>query len=1413
MSIRITELDAITSLQDGDYVAIDNESNGTHKFKVLDISSNVANNIANNYSSSASYAIGQYCLYNNNLYRCTTTISTPEAWNASHWVQVTVGEGLYDKVDKINGKELSTNDFTNAYKTKLDGIEDGAEVNVQANWTENDSSRDDYIKNKPENATTSTSGFMSASDKQKLDGIEAGAEVNVQPNWAENDSSKDDYIKNKPTIDTALSTSSDNAVRNSAITAGINAVQNNLNAEITARENAVSAEQTARENADNALDGRIDTIEEILPNKANINGSYEEMTVGSAEQLISTESIEDSEPYIFRKSGNGADIGDRETDMLVGGSVVWNQLWDESKIPSDSAIKNVDTYTTNGVTLTKNGDGTISIQTDANGATELAEIKIGDVSTLPAVKDHTCYISAFSNGSAGTYYLEYASHAIGTAEVRSASNSGFNMWIGVKKGTVITTPVKATVQIIDLTAMFGTEIADYIYGLEQAEAGKGVAWFRHYFPKPYYAYNAGSLQSVNVASHDLTGFNQWDEEWELGQFDNSTGQPISASNCIRSKNFISVLPSTEYYTTYGSGNMQVFFYKADESYISQAWVTATNLITTPSDCYKMKFRNASSYGTTYKGDICINLSWSGYRNGEYEEYVKHSYPYDESVELRGIPQLVDGELKYDGDTYESSGKVTRKYGIVDLGTLDWSNGAVMKMFFTTGIRNYVRKPSSDSDTPDWIICNKFTPISYNALQISTVKRICISAAGSVGIVDGNEYSTLADFKTAMSGVYLVYELATPTEEEAEGFTNPQIVNASGTEEYVDAGVKNDTRDVAIPVGHITQYVVNLRDKLQHLPFLAKEDGDYFVNQTGTQMKLKKVEGYYEDLVVGVADNLSTDIRTNDQTPYLFRTSGGSVDIGDREYINSVVGGTIVWNQLVYGVVQMSETYGITRTKVNDYTVRVSGTSTNSTSFTLTQGFPEIKDHIYFYSVGDVALPSGAHITQQLYGRDKQTEGLGKAPSSGTTRTIGLTIASGTTIDVELTPMVFDLTQMFGSTIADYIYSLEQTTTGAGVAYFRKLFPKSYYESNAGELLSVSGLTAHEMCGFNQWDEEWEIGAYNTVTGAKSSDSTRIRSKNYIPVVPSTLYSVTMMNNAEKYYYILFYDADKNYISSVDKYKNKTFTTPSNCYYITFYVINQTTYSNDICINLSWDGSRDGEYEPYQKWSYPLDSSLELRGVPKLDSNNNLYYDGDTYESDGMVTRRYGVVDLGTLTFSYDSSGKRWQALLSGIKSYGTRSANLVSDKWVADTTATTGDIGKIFTVGGAVYLYTTDSATSPSGTLVYELATPTTETAEPYTSPQIVNDFGTEEYVIDSTIDVPIPVGHDTDYPINLKSKLEMAPDSPDGDGDYIVRQTNGTNEYVPLIIEDQLPAVPSTDGTYTLTVTIADGEATYSWT
>ena len=77
-------------------------------------------------------------------------------------------------------------------------------------------------------------------------------------------------------------------------------------------------------------------VDEKLERKANIDGSYEDMTVGNAEQLVSSIFTEDRVPYKFRTAGGSADIGNRETDMIVGGSLVWNQLasFENSQIPS-----------------------------------------------------------------------------------------------------------------------------------------------------------------------------------------------------------------------------------------------------------------------------------------------------------------------------------------------------------------------------------------------------------------------------------------------------------------------------------------------------------------------------------------------------------------------------------------------------------------------------------------------------------------------------------------------------------------------------------------------------------------------------------------------------------------------------------------------------------------------------------------------------------------------------------------------------------------------------------------------------------------------------------------------------------------------------------------------------------------------
>ena len=56
---------------------------------------------------------------------------------------------LNTKVDKVPGKGLSTNDFTNAEKSKLAGVETGAQKNVQSDWKQANVNADSYIRGKP----------------------------------------------------------------------------------------------------------------------------------------------------------------------------------------------------------------------------------------------------------------------------------------------------------------------------------------------------------------------------------------------------------------------------------------------------------------------------------------------------------------------------------------------------------------------------------------------------------------------------------------------------------------------------------------------------------------------------------------------------------------------------------------------------------------------------------------------------------------------------------------------------------------------------------------------------------------------------------------------------------------------------------------------------------------------------------------------------------------------------------------------------------------------------------------------------------------------------------------------------------------------------------------------------------------
>lgn len=109
--------------------------------------------------------------------------------DASKPISTATQSALDQKVDKVDGKGLSSNDYTDADKTKLGDLPTAAELTADLSGK----------VDKETGKGLSTNDYTTA-DKDKLAGIAAGAEVNVQSDWNEADSTADDYIKNKPTI-------------------------------------------------------------------------------------------------------------------------------------------------------------------------------------------------------------------------------------------------------------------------------------------------------------------------------------------------------------------------------------------------------------------------------------------------------------------------------------------------------------------------------------------------------------------------------------------------------------------------------------------------------------------------------------------------------------------------------------------------------------------------------------------------------------------------------------------------------------------------------------------------------------------------------------------------------------------------------------------------------------------------------------------------------------------------------------------------------------------------------------------------------------------------------------------------------------------------------------------------------------
>lgn len=290
-------------------------------------------------------------------------------------------------------------------------------------------------------------------------------------------------------------------------------------------------------------------------------------------------------------------------------------------------------------------------------------------------------------------------------------------------------------------------------------------------------------------------------------------------------------------------------------------------------------------------------------------------------------------------------------------------------------------------------------------------------------------------------------------------------------------------------------------------------------------------------------------------------------------LDKIKGNSLKWNQLVNRLSSFT-LGGITATLDDNGKVTLNGTSNSTTSAVIISGLTNLAGHTIIYG-SKKELPEGVS-----WSFDYNVIRRGLSSITLDASFIGnlyISCQSGITLNnVEVYFQIFDLTKMFGS-------GNEPST----VAEFEKLFPLPYYAYNPGEIIN-NKAEALESVGFNQWNEEWEVGTINPTTGQKENDSDRIRTKNYIPIFPETNYYFKA-SWAEGYSLLArFYDAGKNFIGAADYsgnliYQNQIFKTPANAHYMMFACpsVYGTTYNHDICINIS-DAAKNGTYEPYWK---------------------------------------------------------------------------------------------------------------------------------------------------------------------------------------------------------------------------------------
>jgi len=467
-----------------------------------------------------------------------------------------------------------------------------------------------------------------------------------------------------------------------------------------------------------------------------LNRQISESITPAIEQL--TEDLDGKAPVIINTaSGEIASFADGADGMPVKSLVAniepvqdlhgydnpWPAGGGKNLLPFTGA-----TTTINGVTFTVNSDGTVT----ANGtATSDAAFLYWDKNTFGG----KCL-------QPGSYILNGCPSGGGNSTYRIASN-GFSGWADIGNGSNNTIVEAMNQTNIVIVVSSGTTVSNLVFKPMIRLATETDATFAPYS-------NICPISGHTGASVEQTGANMFDEVLESGSINSANGQNIQNANVMRSKNYISIKPSTAY--CFLLPWAQIFWYDANKNYISYDNNNVTEdgkiyakVFTSPANAYYCRLRCSGTYGTTYRNDISVNYPAT---DTEYHPYTGNQISVDWETEAGTV---------YGGTLDVTNGVLTVDRAMVDLGEVTWvftqPSSEFVYGYFTAAINGKAAGRQN-------IICSKYQVL--NASSLEGVDKACLgSAASSNFFVVDSDYSDAATFKTSMAGVQLVYELATP----------------------------------------------------------------------------------------------------------------------------------------------------------------------------------------------------------------------------------------------------------------------------------------------------------------------------------------------------------------------------------------------------------------------------------------------------------------------------------------------------------------------------------------------------------------------------------------------------------------------------------------------------------------------------